>query len=100
MWLECIDVVSGCCCKKVYRFPHNNCYLSLLLDHLYSLFWWQHPYFFVQFLNVSSFLFMLILCNIANVAQRTFEIVKKSRSCEHGNIIIWTRAYVDCARAC
>ena len=20
--LECIGVVSGCCCKEVYRFPH------------------------------------------------------------------------------
>ena len=29
VWLECIGVVSGCCCKEVYRFPHNN-YLSLL----------------------------------------------------------------------
>ena len=26
------------------------------------------------------FLFMLFLCNIANVAQRTFEIIQKSRS--------------------
>ena len=24
MWLECIGVVSGCCCKEVYRHPHNN----------------------------------------------------------------------------
>ena len=23
MWLECIDVVSGCCSKEVYRCPHN-----------------------------------------------------------------------------
>ena len=30
---------------------------------------------------------MLFLCNIANVAQRTFEIVQKSRSHKHGNII-------------
>ena len=30
---------------------------------------------------------MLFLCNIANVAQRTFEIVQKSRSREHGDII-------------
>ena len=22
MWLECIGVVSACCCKEVYRFPH------------------------------------------------------------------------------
>ena len=23
VWLECIGVVSGCCCKEVYRYPHN-----------------------------------------------------------------------------
>ena len=35
-------------------------------------------------LLLSSFLnvFTLFSCNIANVAQRTFEIVQKSRSCE------------------
>ena len=22
MWVETIDVVSGCGCKEVYRFPH------------------------------------------------------------------------------
>ena len=33
VWLECIGVVSGCCFKEVYRFPHNTYYLSLL--HLY-----------------------------------------------------------------
>ena len=33
VWLQCIGVVSGCCCQEVYRFPHNNYYLSLL--HLY-----------------------------------------------------------------
>ena len=88
MWLvgECIGVVSGCCCKEVYRYPHNNYYFSLL--HLYYLFFGQqHPYFFVHLKNVFSFLFMLFLCNIANVAQRTFEIVQKSRSREHGDII-------------
>ena len=26
VWLECIGVVSGCCCKEVYRYPHNNYY--------------------------------------------------------------------------
>ena len=24
IWLPCIGVVSGCCCKEVYRYPHNN----------------------------------------------------------------------------
>ena len=36
MWLECIGVVSRCCCKEVYRHPHNNYYFSLL--HLLALF--------------------------------------------------------------
>ena len=33
--LECIGVVSGCCCKEihVYRYPHNNYYFSLLHLH-------------------------------------------------------------------
>ena len=33
VWLQCIGVVSGCCCKKVYRYPHNNYEFYLL--HLY-----------------------------------------------------------------
>ena len=45
-----------------------------------ALFLQQHPYFFVQFINVFSFLFMIFLCNIANVAQRTFKIVQTSRA--------------------
>ena len=24
VWLQCIGMVSGCCCKEVYRYPHNN----------------------------------------------------------------------------
>ena len=24
VWLQCIGVDSGCCCKEVYRYPHNN----------------------------------------------------------------------------
>ena len=51
-----------------------------------ALFFQHHPYFFVHFLNVFSFLFMLFLCNIANVAQRTFKIVQKSRSREYGEV--------------
>ena len=48
VWLQCIGVASGCCCKEVYRYPNNNYYFSLL--HLYQLFFGQqHPYFFVHF---------------------------------------------------
>ena len=50
VWLECISVVSGCCCKEVYRFPHN-------ITYLYStcFFLQLHPCFFVHFKNVFSF---------------------------------------------
>ena len=51
---------------------------------VFALFLQQHPY---VLLFIFSFLFMLFLCNIANVTQRTFEIVQNLRSCEHGNII-------------
>ena len=30
VWLPCIGVVSGCCCKEVYRYPHNKYKFSLL----------------------------------------------------------------------
>ena len=33
VWLQCIGVASRCCCKEVYRYPHNNYKFSLL--HLY-----------------------------------------------------------------
>ena len=26
VWLECIGVASGCCCKEIYRFIHNIIY--------------------------------------------------------------------------
>ena len=29
VWLPGIGVVSGCCCKEVYRYPHNNYKFSL-----------------------------------------------------------------------
>ena len=57
MWLECIGVVSRCCCKEVYRFPHNTYPYSTCI----SSFLQQHPY-----LIVFSFLFMLCLCNICS----------------------------------
>ena len=60
----------------------------LIPTPLLALFLQHHPYFFVHF--KKKFLFMLFWCNIENIAQRTFEIVKKSRSCRHGDIIIST----------
>ena len=91
VWLECIGVVSGCYCKEVYRYPHNITYpystcISSFLQQ-------KHPYFFVHFLNVFSFIFMLFLYNIANIVQRLFKIVQKLRPHERGDIIISTRTY-------
>ena len=30
VWLQCIGVASGCCCKEVYSYPNNNYEFSLL----------------------------------------------------------------------
>ena len=49
MWLECIGVVSGCCCKEVYRFPHN---ITYPYSTWISSFLQEHPYFFVHLKNV------------------------------------------------
>ena len=78
VWLPCIGVVSRCCCKEVYRnFPYSTCISSFLA---------ADPYF-VHFKIVFSVLFLLFVYNImANVTQRTFEIVQKYR--DHANIII------------
>ena len=69
-------MVSGCCCKEVYRFPNNVTYPWTPL--VLALFLQQHPYFFVH-LKIFLVLALLFLCNIASVAERTFEIVQKSR---------------------
>ena len=54
VWLECIGVVSGCCCKEVYRYPHNNYYyFSPYILHLYTL------AFFGSSVPISLFSFFL-----------------------------------------
>ena len=54
VWLQCIGVASGCCCKEVYRYPHNNYKFSLL--HLYIL---------ALFLAAASLLCSFTLCAYA-----------------------------------
>ena len=56
-------MASGCCCKEVYRYPlvvPNNYINFPYSTCISSLFWQQHPYFFVHFLNVFSFLYIVI----------------------------------------
>ena len=50
VWLECICVVSRCCCKEVYRYLHNITYPYSTC--IISSFLQQHPYFFVYVQNV------------------------------------------------
>ena len=56
MWLECVGVVSGCCCKEVYRLPHNITYIPT--PFVLALFFCSSiPYFFVHFVNVFYILY-------------------------------------------
>ena len=38
VWLECIVVVSECCCKEVYRYPRKNYYFSVYTPLVLALF--------------------------------------------------------------
>ena len=53
VWLKCIGVVSGCCCKGVYRYHHN--YLFSLPTCI-SSFLAAASLFLRSFLNVFSFM--------------------------------------------
>ena len=65
---------SGWCCKEVHRFPHITYpYFTLLAPFCSSI-----PTSLFIKKKFFSFLFMLFLCIITVVAQRTFEIVQKS----------------------
>ena len=65
VWLQCIGVASWCCCTEIYidiltiiiNFLYSTCISSFFGSIM-------HPYFFVHFFNVFSFLFMLFLYNI------------------------------------
>ena len=82
MWLVGVAVR-----RYNYRYPHNNYYFSLLhFSLVLALFLAAASLLLCSFLYVFAFLFMLFLCNIANVAQRTFEIVQKSRSREYNEL--------------
>ena len=63
VWLECIGVVSGCCCKEVYRYPHNITYPYSLV--LYSSFLQQQCYTSLFIKNV----FPSCLCYFCAIQQ-------------------------------
>ena len=83
--LECICMVSGCCYMEVYGFLHITYSYSTCISS------------FLQLLHCSFLkcFFMLILCNLAKVAQRTFEIIKKSRSHQHNDNYNYIEKHVN-----
>ena len=84
----CIGVVSGCCGTEVYRdiltiisnFPCSTCISSFLAAASLLL------CSFLCFFSLVYVIFVQYIYNIANVTQRTFEIVQTNR--DHANIII------------
>ena len=56
VWLQCIGVASRCCCKEVYRYPHNNYKFSLYTPLVLRLFLAAASLLLCSFLNVFSVL--------------------------------------------
>ena len=73
--------------------------LIIIITFPYSIFFLAASFLLLFIFKMFFHSCLLFLCNIANVVQRTFEIIQKSRSREHGDIIISTRTYVDCTHA-
>ena len=73
VWLQCIGMVSGCCCKDILtiniNFPYSTCISSFLAAASLLI---------CSFLKCFFVLVYVILVQyIANVIQRTFEIIQK-----------------------
>ena len=66
VWLECIGVVSECCCKEVYRYPHNNYYFSLLHLYILALFLAASSLFLCSFLKCFFVLVYVIFVQCYN----------------------------------
>ena len=69
VWLECIGVASGCCCKEVYRFPHNITYL--VIAHFLQL----HPPTSLLIKNVLFFCILYVAMNTCSIYSRVLELV-------------------------
>ena len=84
-------MASRCCCKEVYRYPHNNYKYFLYTPLVLGLFLAAASLLLCSFKKNKKFglVSVIFLQYIANVTHRTFEIVqKKSRSREYKNYLI------------
>ena len=77
VWLQCIGVVSGCCCKEVYadiltmiiNFPYSTCISSFFGSSI--------PTSLFIFKCFFILVYVIFVQYIANITQRTFEIIQK-----------------------
>ena len=96
VWLECIGVVSDCCCKEVYRYPHKLLLFPTPL--VLALFWQHHPYFFAHFKNVFSFLLCSKRSAMLIVVQNCISFCPCAgimRTVSNDNHIIMTNDYIN-----
>ena len=79
VWVPCIDVVSGCCCKEVYRcFPYSTCISSFLGSSIpTSLF-------------ILKMFFRSSLCYFLTIYSKRYSknIRDRSKNRDHANILI------------
>ena len=77
VWLQCIGVVSGCCCKEVYvdiltmiiNFPYSTCISSFFGSSIPTSLFILKCFFVL--------VYVIFVQYIANITQRTFEIIQK-----------------------
>ena len=72
-----MGVVSGCCYKEVQYIDILIIIITFPTPLVLALFLAATSLLVCSFLKMFFFLVYVVLCNIAKVAQRTFEIVPK-----------------------
>ena len=83
----------------VSRYIHFLIILLIPIPLVLALFCSSIPTSLSFFIKCCFVLVDVIFVQYSKRCSRTFEIVQKSRSREHGDISISTRTCVDCARA-
>ena len=77
--LECIGVVSGCCCKEVYRYPHNNYYLSLYSTCISSFFGGSIP---TSLFFIFKMFFVLVYVIFVQYSKRCSKNIRDRKKIE------------------
>ena len=89
--LPCIGVVSGCCCKEVYRYPHTIIINFPYSTCIRSFFGSSIPtslFIFIIFFGLVSVIFLTIHVYSKRYSKNIRDRSKKSRSREYNYLII------------